>query len=99
MDYKLAKQLKNKGFPQELLPKSWFYNVNGEAFKSHRQNTEELYFKIPTLSELISACGEGFGQLGAATEGFNVWQLGIRYPVAFGKTPEIAVANLWLKLN
>jgi len=55
----------------------------------------------PTLSELIKECDklDGFGQLGRAAGGWNVWQLGIREPKVFGETPEEAVAKLWLELN
>lgn len=82
MNYELAKQLKDAGFP--II-----------------EHEEPRYWTFPTLSELIEACDklDGFGQLGRANKGWNVWKLGIRRPVAFGETPEEAVAKLWLELN
>jgi len=57
---------------------------------------EDKYLTLPTLSELIEACGEHFGQLKRYT---NAWQVMDCYDlVVTGKTPEEAVAKLWLKL-
>jgi len=91
MEYKLAKQLKELGYKQKKV-KVQFEDV-------YFEEKPEVY--IPTLSELIDACDkiDGFGQLGRANKGWNVWRLGIREPIAFGKTPEEAVAKLWLELN
>ncbi len=87
---KLAKELKDAGFPQN-------YNCNHHP--AENCTCAEDY--IPTLSELIEECDKlnGFGQLGRATRGWNVWQLGIREPKTFGETPEEAVAKLWLELK
>ncbi len=64
MDYKLAKQLKDAGFPQKPtklnkyplycaeMSMPWKYGVNKTP-----EGTSE-YSKIPTLSELIEACGK-----------------------------------------
>jgi len=105
LNYKLVLELKDAGFPMDNQVEYARENSREEGLGSccycgsPTLGARNDAVSIPTLSELISACGDGFGQLGAATKGFNVWQLGIRYPVAFGKTPEIAVARLWLELN
>lgn len=123
IDYKLAKQLKEAGFPQGMGD----YLVKNKDEKKHRsfRITEERGYEnllavgydlifIPTLSELIEACGDRFFQLfrwdndkelqgkwgavgqlpyydsnTADTEVFRVDE----------KTPETAVAKLYLKLN
>jgi len=89
MNYELAKKLKDAGFPQVIDFRSGQFYEEGEDVAN------------PSLSELIEACDKlnGFGQLGRANGGWNVWQLGVRYPKAFSETPEEAVASLWLELN
>ncbi|MHA1400065.1 MAG: hypothetical protein ACTSQE_06935 [Candidatus Heimdallarchaeaceae archaeon] len=66
MNYKLAKQLKEAGFPQD----KWYPQDSFEDAKN------------PTLSELIEACGEGFFELrkdserwscGGRVEGINFY--------------------------
>lgn len=92
MDYEFAKKLKDAEFPHS------FHSFEG--IKCANCDAECL----PTLSELIEACGDNFRSLiyqknhdnkyqANAYEGFgkNNW--------AYGQTPEEAVANLWLALN
>jgi hypothetical protein len=57
---------------------------------------------LPTLSELIKACGSKTFWL--FTEGDIEWNAMLTHPsepgeIGFGPTPEEAVANLWLALN
>ena len=96
MTYKLAKQLKEAGWPQGLTGIS----ISGNAWK-------ECY--SPGLSELIEACGDRFRTLiycGCKECKWNVhgdseiddWDDEMRLSFN-GKTPEEAVAKLWLKLN
>lgn len=110
MDYELAKQLKDAGFPQDIgsiwitrddsyagiLPK----NIkNGDIIQFEPKNDAVVK---PTLSELIEACGDKFDCLIRRYDG--VW---ISYGITGGdynintkgKTPEKAVARLWLELN
>ena len=68
---------------------------------------------LPTLSELIEACGDRFEFLNIDNVGCEISSIGwiageksivmigdeIVYAVGKGKTPESAVAKLWLKLN
>jgi len=90
MDYKLAKQLKDAGFPQD--------NPESEYVEDKKDGKVVL----PTLSELIDACGEDFGSL---INLGNQWLAESNYvekPNGVGsaveKTPEKSVAKLWLKL-
>jgi len=94
INYKLAKQLKDAGFPQ------WNSQKKGDRFC--KGTKKECY--IPTLSELIEACGEEFLRLlklnnGEWTCENRFGEVGIGDIIVWGKSPEEAVAKLWLKLN
>lgn len=93
MNYDLAKKLKDAGFQFRV------FGTYPQCGFTWVFDGDDNYYECPTLSELIEACGEDLAQIGAAVGGWNVWQLGVQYPVAFGKTPEEAVSNLWLALN
>ena len=95
MEYGLAKKLKDAGFPQELDKPVWD-EVDGLV-------TSDTHSLIPTLSELIEACGDEFNSL---TKRANFWicndcecNMGSDGEITRGATPEEAVANLWLELN
>ena len=85
ISYSLAKQLKDAGFP----------------FKEVDTNFELHPSTYPTLSELIEACGEnivlniGYNGYTWAKQDINV----LDFKMGVGKTPEKAVANLYLELN
>ena len=96
--YELAKKLKEAGYKFEIAkdhePCYWFDNIP---------------FKIPTLSELIEACGDEFYSLIRSMvindKGY-FWFVKSGKPsiddcpiLIYGKTPEEAVAYLWLRLN
>lgn len=98
MNYELAKELKDAGFPQGGVNRERGFNIDtGEPI---------MY---PRLSELIEACGEPFYSLHAADgwdgkEWFASLNHDSRKLIASnakcsGKTPEEAVARLWLALN
>ena len=115
MNYELAKKLKEKGFPQEkintyregdglsyvdsgLISQKDYNSISAKEFEDKRNRCY-----IPTLSELITSCGEKFSKLsliGTAwfSEGFEDYDKGLK-EVGAGSTPEEAVANLWLELN
>ncbi len=113
MDYELAKELKDEGFPQ----KSGNHLSDAKNCKAHGcmkglpLSCHTAY--LPTLSELIEACGEEFDSLDAPVwdlEKNPTWEASAMYdphslelPEIFyeerGKTPEEAVARLWLALN
>lgn len=93
MTYEKALELKKLGYPQER--KSGFV-MHIDDFDS----SQDVY--SPTLSELIAACGDKFG---TTFQGFSgnwfAWRKDQKTTdkTCSGKTPEIAVANLWLELN
>ncbi len=126
MDHKLAKKLKDNGFPQEGI--DWYcpfcktywddggleggacniYGCKGWNNKyTEKDHDAEIYDKaqisIPTLKKLIEACDEGFGldkDLNRVTEVYEYTTDTIyHHPRKWFKTPEEAVARLWLKLN
>ena len=99
MNYELAKELKDAGFPQTA--------GNGGWVEDELKTMGDVY--APTLSELVEACGDGFGGLLKVFEKFQAMG-GIleksehegqgRYSICvLGATPEEAVARLWLALN
>lgn len=100
MDYKLAKELKDAGFLQDGTGKFIYDEENpspfGEFANSQRHLGMKHFVKIPTLSELIDACGDRFDSLAKIN---SRWVArGYNYD-DFEETPEEAVANLYLALN
>ncbi len=104
MDYELALELKNAGFPQDLENQSCRC-----AFKEERVAPETETFShhiheavyVPTLSELISECGYTMTYLwrGSDENDERCWHAGNFSLNGSGATPEIAVAKLWLALH
>lgn len=97
ISYELAKELKDAGFPQELGNADLVVSDGGEVV-----DPKSISF-LPTLSELIEACGEKFGRL-EALHNQNRWLASAPWvtPGGYdtdGVTPEEAVARLWLALN
>ena len=102
MDYSLAKELKDAGFPQ-----------NGKSCDTHSDiNDSTLVERVvyPTLSELIEACPKQMGTatfvLGSANQG-QAW-VACYFDIrtnrgaklnATGKTADEAAARLWLALH
>ena len=112
MDYKLAKQLKDAGFPQDIKLGSWVYTgIFGHPRKgipyqyaptliiNDIEDWKKLpeVIKIPTLSELIEECGDGFTSL--IRDSKDRWLIIGLSRVKDFKTTEEAVAKLYLKLN
>lgn len=93
MNYELAKELKDAGFPQGQHNLSCYDNG---CYESIGQAC------VPSLAELIEACGEGFKVLCRKSK--NEWiaqevEEELRVVNGVGPTPEVAVARLWLALN
>lgn len=98
MDYPLAKALKEAGFRQE---------GNGRSIVDPRlivaRRVDRAY--VPTLEELVEACGERFHSLircGKVDWDACEWAEPSAHiqPIRVkGSTPEKAVAMLWLGLN
>jgi hypothetical protein len=97
MHYDLAKQLRDTGFAQAGQG-SWV----GPPDKIIWHRNDRVY--VPTLEELIAACGDNFFVLNATDvrENPNTWYAAITSPSvtdATGATPHEAVAKVWLALN
>lgn len=98
MNYSLARELKEAGFPQEGKG-TWV----GPMEKLTWSRGDRVY--APTLSELIEACGEGFETL-QIDKSRSRWvaispneTLTSRNADRLALTPEEAVARLWLALH
>ena len=102
MNYKLAKELKDAGFPLRKVSEA----------KADMVFFNKEYYLSPFLSELIEACGDEFVSLerfitSASREGrempipifFCIPYHIEKYLKHSGDTPEEAVARLWLALN
>jgi len=87
MDYKLCKSLKDAGFPQK---------TGGVYFHEGGYSTKPK-ISVPTLEELIEACGVGVSLFQHGNKWFS--SLEPQGTAAEGSTPTEAVANLWLALN
>ena len=97
MNYELAKKLKDAGFPQsdDIEDITCECGITGCEIHDY----EKAY--IPTLSELIEACGDKILGIVRANE-LNEWcAIGVGYPLGKieGNTPKEAVANLWLEIK
>ena len=90
MDYLLANELKNAGFPQGGRGR-WIVDPNRIVVRSE----DRAY--VPTLEELIEACGAAFHSVGRVSYAPFL----ARGPIvqATGQTPIEAVARLWLALQ
>jgi hypothetical protein len=99
MDYELADELKKAGFPQgELNGFVGLMNVG--------QGDEHGRAYFPTLSELIEACGDRFHLLERMPSPYHDmigWKAkgpGARgVNVCMARSPEAAVAGLWLLIS
>lgn len=91
MTYELAKELKDEDFPQE--GDFWMTKKAGICYRPLPEDREYL---VPTLEELIEACGEEFC---LTTLSDGTWKVLGRNIATTGSTHVIAVARLWLALN
>lgn len=102
MNYELTKKLRDAGFE--------YKKIGLNAYPSFDTPTEKVL--IPTLSELIEACGDRFKGLFPPTPltpdcWFAVEKVGqinregifTEWSLYGGSIPEEAVANLWLSLQ
>lgn len=105
MNYELLKKLKDAGFRQK--GKGEYIGGSGRVEELRRDSQGETVGRsvstisrvyIPTLSELIAACGNEFGCL---NNNETFWQANhcTESIEGIGPTPEEAVAMLWLQLN
>lgn len=106
MNYELAKKLKDIGFYQNRVEAGGINHeiLRGEYCADINNPKEQVY--IPTLSELIEACGDGFGELNHYRNSGD-WECQSKDwtdeqgvgRMSSGKTPKEAVAKLWLELK
>jgi hypothetical protein len=109
MNYELAQELKDAGFPniKDLQHRQGreFILPNGSVpvySLGDAQNIKDWF--IPILEELIEACGEKFDRL-VAHHDRGAWDATSEkdsdgfFKSASGKTPTEAVARLWLALH
>jgi hypothetical protein len=99
----LATELKAAGFPQNL---DGNRQMNGEPMMFHahgsRVHDHESCAYVPSLSELIEACGEDFASVGRLIVGgfFAVgWKGEEEIETDVFSTPEQALSRLWLALH
>jgi hypothetical protein len=72
--------------------------AGASAHRPHSCGTRDLVY-VPTLEELIAACGEQLGEMARLSDGsFEVTARGGTV-IQMGKSPTEAVARLWLVLN
>jgi hypothetical protein len=102
MTYELAAQLRDVGFPQKQGEGGTWIYPDESTVRVHLEKDDGCY--MPTLSELIEACGEDFNNFVLMRNG-KLWSAGTGNGPFEGKaaesffTPEEAVANLYLSLN
>jgi hypothetical protein len=103
--FDLAKRLKAAGFPQRFTGGSAF-NEQGLAIQLNGERSWKAMdsdVSIPTMNELIKACGEKFGGLERFLDGtknrFRAYTIFPDTPSGYADSPEEAVARLWLLLN
>lgn len=123
MDYETALKLKEAGFPQNLKDgfkgeTNFYYDIHTKLPKLVATGSVGMIpigelIRIPTLSELISACGNKLIAL-QREDGESTWNKGFiwcaveewesYYPPGvlkghYGNSPEEAVTKLWLALH
>lgn len=129
MNYELAKELKDAGFPQgidfeSIMPYAvaaeyaLTHDANKKLAKKYEDSLDALktfysddtkeYVRMPTLEELIEACGNEF--IALTQKNGASWVAGalvyanpstkkMKEILGRGDTPTDAVARLWLALN
>lgn len=102
MDYKLALELKEVGYKQEggnyfrCACRKW----TGIEKMGECKCKDDKFVYVPTLSELIEACGDEFLSLTYDWDCKEWYARGNVGKIVRGEeTPEIAVAKLFIKLN
>lgn len=111
MNYELAKKLKDAGFPQNINLGTRYYDEAdllddpslGSLLNTMPLGNQEVegWLKVPTLEELIEACGKDFRSLRLTLLPSTQWHCtGVEVLKTFhAPTPLEAVANLWLELH
>jgi len=104
MNYELAKKLKDAGLSMKLVMGAAEWDGQKVFFDGDKtKEGGKIGFLAPTLEELIDAC-TGIGRSFRLTYKKETirWRASSYYDknlMCNGKTPTIAVANLWLALQ
>ncbi len=96
MNYDLAKKLKEAGLEQDGEQELYIF-PDGRQQDYYTTDHEAVY--VPTLSELIEACEDGFWSLERGVGNKWVALSKHMYGTPFFDSATEAVANLWLVLN
>lgn len=113
VNYELAKQLKDAGFPQTMKDGDPFYERDELHFEGEYEsdgatyhyndhpNLKDEYHKAPTLEELISIFGDKLLTLQCCDGTWDaIYGEGTEvYHIRNADTATIAIAKLWLALN
>ena len=110
MNFELAKELKEAGYPQEgKTDNYWAFDGYCRAYRSYFEELEwPNLFYIPTLEELIEACGDEFMTLSLRPKSIGIDLPDTKWSafttihaemIGHGSTPIEAVARLWLALK
>jgi hypothetical protein len=102
MDYELANELKMAGLSQKWREGMSFFNKSRQLIEPVRKKNSVVWdaiegAKVPTLEELVEACGDSFGGLVRRTNWIAMNKDGVIY--RGGGTPIEAAARLWLALQ
>lgn len=96
MDYKLADKLKKAGYPQNRMG----VFINKEGLKFSKCDKEDDCAYIPTLDELIYACGD---EIQSVKKYDKLWHTNFNEEKlvgdTVGKNPLTAVAHLWIRIK
>lgn len=93
MNYALAKELRDAGFPQNK-ERSYFQRWEGSG-----GDNAVVECDAPTLNELIAGCGESIYRIDILHDTNSVYAYAYGDREGFGSTVEEAVANLYLALH
>lgn len=100
MEYSLAKKLKNAGYPESSHADLYCTICKEECPCCEHVGKDLELITIPTLEELIEACGDEFDSLiqNKTRDGIR-WNAESKQYRGHGFTPSEAVANLYLALH
>lgn len=105
MNYELAKELKDAGFWKSEYVNNWLDTFHKEGRIEMWEEVATSLDFLPTLSELIEACGDrSYTLVKMIIDGEEVYSFcesggGFGCDYGKGSTPEEAVAQLWLAIN
>ena len=109
ISYDTAKQLNNAAFEMKAASYNDIVSSRPDIWREPRQGAS--WYLLPTLSQLIDACGQGYIALERMPKGWHASKTppeldndpdyfgGNEIESGYQPTPEEAVAKLWLALN